>query len=154
MDRLINYFFHQFVCFHTFVMLVAPFLQGKGRRVLQPEPLPLPSGVKISHMAVAPEGGHGVMISDSGEVYFVGTSKRGEDGEGWFDHNRSKEMLSKSNPPDGVLHRDSKIKRNMSDYGNKKTSFRFICFSQYTIWLLGYECRNAFATPMPGAVVV
>nr|CAB3264102.1 E3 ubiquitin-protein ligase MYCBP2 [Phallusia mammillata] len=53
----------------------------RSRRAVVPEPLPLSSGAKISHISVAPDGGHAILITDAGVTFFVGTSRRGEDGE-------------------------------------------------------------------------
>jgi E3 ubiquitin-protein ligase MYCBP2 len=36
---------------------------------------------KIAEIAVGHEAEHGLLLADDGRVYFVGTAKRGEDGE-------------------------------------------------------------------------
>ena len=55
--------------------------QGKSKKVQHPEILPLPTSSKINHISVAKDAGHAVLIAENGEVYFVGTAHRGEDGE-------------------------------------------------------------------------
>ena len=37
--------------------------------------------VRILDIAVGHEAEHGLLLTDDGHVYFVGTAKRGEDGE-------------------------------------------------------------------------
>ncbi|XP_076822444.1 E3 ubiquitin-protein ligase MYCBP2-like isoform X2 [Clavelina lepadiformis] len=53
----------------------------KSRKVTSPELLPIPTQSKINHIAVASDGDHAILITESGSVYFTGTAHRGEDGE-------------------------------------------------------------------------
>lgn len=43
--------------------------------------LTIPKPVKIDQIAVGHEGGHALLLSNDGTVFFVGTAKRGEDGD-------------------------------------------------------------------------
>lgn len=62
-----------------------------GTGVNVPTTSPIPSGrwpeltitksPRIIHLAVGHEGQHAVLISDEGAAFFVGTARRGEDGD-------------------------------------------------------------------------
>ena len=44
--------------------------------------LPITKSPKITQISTGHEGQHALMVSEDGSVFFVGTPKRGEDGEG------------------------------------------------------------------------
>lgn len=43
--------------------------------------LPITKSPKIVHVATGHEGMHALLAADDGSVFFVGTAKRGEDGD-------------------------------------------------------------------------
>jgi len=43
--------------------------------------LPVTKSPKLSHVAVGHEGLHAVLVADDGAVFFMGTARRGEDGD-------------------------------------------------------------------------
>ena len=67
--------------FNHYTILSPLYFKGKSKKVVNPEILPLPTTSKISHVSVAGDASHAILIAETGEVYFVGTSSRGEDGE-------------------------------------------------------------------------
>ena len=65
------------------------FHTGKSAAIGHKQPCPagrwnevaVPRSPKITQMAVGHDGGHALLLSDDGCVYFTGTAKRGEDGD-------------------------------------------------------------------------
>ena len=43
--------------------------------------LTIPKSVKISDFSVGHDGQHALLLAEDGSVYFVGTAKKGEDGD-------------------------------------------------------------------------
>lgn len=43
--------------------------------------LPVTKSPRINHLAVGHEGLHAVLVSEDGAVFFMGTARRGEDGD-------------------------------------------------------------------------
>ena len=62
--------------------------QSRAKMTL-PQLLPIPltktsMKPRISSISVAQDGDHALLIAETGQVYFVGTSHRGEEGEGMY----------------------------------------------------------------------
>lgn len=60
------------------LLLSIDFQQSK--KPSRPALLGIPRSPKIKHISAAPNGDHALLVADTGEVFFVGTSSRGEDG--------------------------------------------------------------------------
>ncbi|KAB7503617.1 E3 ubiquitin-protein ligase MYCBP2 [Armadillidium nasatum] len=60
-------------------------ISGPSASVSHPTKWPeliITKGPRIVHLAVGHEGLHAILVSDEGSAYFVGTARRGEDGDG------------------------------------------------------------------------
>nr|CAD7200761.1 unnamed protein product [Timema douglasi] len=56
-------------------------IKAGGLRAGKWAELPITKSPKISHVAVGHEGLHAVLVAEDGSVFFVGTARRGEDGD-------------------------------------------------------------------------
>lgn len=82
-----KYLYTKLYLFITLQVLYTGKSQGLGIKQGGPLPgkwaeLPITKSPKITSFAVGHDGQHALLVAEDGSVFFVGTPKRGEDGDG------------------------------------------------------------------------